>query len=117
MNTTYAQRLQKCMDDKRVDRKELAKGLDCTVQAIGAVLTSTIDRRLSMHLHLKAADYLGVDSAWLQTGQLSNSMSKTIALQGHQLDRIFNLLPNDEAIRAIAFAEATMAIMKYVKAK
>ena len=117
MNSTYAQRLQKSMDDKRIDRKALAQAINCTVQALGAVLTSKEDRRLSMTLHLKAADTLGVDSVWLQTGQLSNSMAMTIALQGHLLDRIFNLLPNDEAIRAIAFAEATMALMKYVKSK
>ena len=60
---TYGQRLKKAMVAANKSRKELAALLECTVQAIGMVITGggKLERGLSAENNVKAARYLKVD--------------------------------------------------------
>lgn len=67
---TYGKRLKKALDAAKRSRKQLAYELDCTVQAIGMVITGggKLERGLSAENNVKAAKFLRVDSYWLATG-------------------------------------------------
>jgi hypothetical protein len=68
---TYGQRLQQAMTVREMDRKTLAKALDCTVQTIGIVITGggRDDRVLSTPHHNKAVERLSINGDWLATGK------------------------------------------------
>lgn len=78
---TYGKRLQKALKATGKSRKQLAGALDCTVQAIGMVITGggKAERGLSAENNARAARFLRIDSHWLATGE-GEMKSKTADL-------------------------------------
>lgn len=64
---TYGDRLQRAMDDAKVDRKMLAERLKISVQAVGQVINGDT-KAFDAQNHTKAFLYLGCDPLWLSSG-------------------------------------------------
>lgn len=122
---TYGKRLKKALDAANKSRKQLAFELDCTVQAIGMVITGggKLERGLSAENNVKAAKYLRVDSYWLATGdgemvQDANAAGKAAAsLSEDALDIAvyFDKLQDREA-RTVAYVATMAEILKALAA-
>lgn len=68
MKGTYGSRLDNALKMRRKSRKELAKCLDISVQAIGQVINGPTVA-LTAENHEKAARFLRVNGYWLATGE------------------------------------------------
>jgi transcriptional regulator with XRE-family HTH domain len=67
---TYGDRLQQAMQAAKVDRKELARHLGVSVQAVGQVITGDT-KAFDATNHTKAFLRLRCDPLWLATGKQS----------------------------------------------
>lgn len=133
LTMTYGDRLQQALDHAMQTRRSLADAINVTPQAIGMVLTraGNKERHLSMESHANAAKFLGVNAGWLAAGDGEMALSANQSKDGDPTDsqRLNALTPTaielaslydmlkDRIDRAMAYNEATAAILKYLKEK
>ncbi|HTH08992.1 MAG TPA: hypothetical protein VMA55_05445, partial [Acidovorax sp.] len=65
---SYGQRLQQALNHSKKERKDLAKAIGRSVQAVGLVINGQ-SKAFTAENNANAADYLGVSSYWLATGE------------------------------------------------
>lgn len=66
--STYGRRLEKALKTSNKSRKDLAKALEISVQAIGDAIRGKTASFTAAN-NAKAANFLGVDGDWLATGE------------------------------------------------
>ena len=127
---TYGKRLESALKHAGKKRKDLAKVLDYTPQAIGMVITGggKAERRLSFESNQIAAKFLGVREQWLGKGEepmLEPEAPKESSQQATELPLsqgaieialLFDMIPQSEKIRrSQAYNTATSAIIAVIE--
>lgn len=113
---TYGKRLKAAMDHAHLTRADLARALECSVQAVGQAVTDKTSG-FSLERHLKAAAACRVNQNWLFTGDgdmLDLSAGGSVdgaSPLAQQLALYFDdMLPSGRQLRTVAFNAACNAI-------
>jgi transcriptional regulator with XRE-family HTH domain len=113
---TYGKRLDSAMKAANCSRKDLARVLDVTVNAIGMVITGggREERWLSRENNQAAAKHLKVDPHWLWTGIEPEPVQKTkeISKEAESLDLVLKSISQDR--RMLAYQEALQGLIAYL---
>lgn len=130
MRMLYGQRLDKAITyregviGRTISRKEIAKVAGCTVQNIGMILNNAkkLDQCLSTESHALVSAFLRVNPDWLlnETGDmeipLPSNAPTSLSQAAIEMGVLYDMIPLDDKIsRAIAFNQATTAIMEVLK--
>ncbi|WP_054075952.1 hypothetical protein [Comamonas testosteroni] len=126
----YGERLQLAMDKRGeaigrvIERKEVAKVANRSVQNIGMIITNAKERdqKLSTEAHDAVAAFLKVNSRWLLTGEGPMEVSVQVNAPTEltpaaiELAVLFDMIPQaDKLSRAKAFNAASTAIMQVLQ--
>ncbi len=103
-SSTYAQRLSEAIAAKGVTKSELARHLGISPQALSHVFTGHT-RSFTAENNVRAATFLGVDSAWLAAGDSApgRSTDVTQTLSGLESD-VINVFRQLSAARQLEVA-------------
>lgn len=105
---TYGERLQEALGLAGRDRKDLARHLEVSVQAIGQIVNGP--GQLTAFNSAHAAKYLKVDHHWLATGDGEPRPKAALSSIAESIGRAFdNRVP--EALREATYAQILGAIM------
>lgn len=99
---SYGKRLNQAIKHAKTTRQKLAKAIGMSVQAVGLVINGK-SNAFTAYNNTKAAQFLGVSSDWLATGE--DVTPNPLVLFSQEAQRIahwFDKLPDDPAIRAAA---------------
>lgn len=126
----YGERLQLAMDKRGaalgrvIERKDVAKVANRSVQNIGMIITNSKgrDQKLATEAHESVAAYLKVNSRWLLTGEGPMEASAQVSAPTEltpaaiELAVLFDMIPQtDKLSRAKAFNAASTAIMQVLQ--